>query len=594
MLALHHLTIPASRFPTPPLLHEHPRCRLHLPAMKPEHSHYVAATALWDYQLLFMSQRLETSQPITLHPVEGSLPRDFPSGTYYLIGPGQMSDDHGSMVSPLDGHGYLRVFEVDGENGTVRYQGKYVRTEVWEEEYDVVNASWRFSHRGPFSVLKGGKVVGNVKVMKNVANTSVLWWGGRLFCLWEGGVPYEIDKGSLDTIGRFDIGLGKGGDGVVDDGVGDVLDVVAGLLKPVLYGIFRMPPRRILSHYKVDSQRNRLLVMSCNAEDMLLPRSHFTFYEFDPNFNLLQTREFSIDDHLMIHDWAFTDTRYILFANRVKLDASGSIRAVSGLSPMISALSVNPGKQTTPIYLLPRFVTTDGSWRVPVEAPTQLWLLHAANAFDTQDEENGNLCIWIHATACSYQWFKFHQLFGYKWRNGWLDPSLMNADEGEVELLPHLVQVSINLDARGHFQKCGVEPLSEHWTRPSDFSAINPEYAATRNTYVYAVTASGFHPALPHFPFDTVLKLNTLDKSVRIWYAGSRRFVGEPVFVTKEPAAEDDGYLLVVEYAVSVQRCYLIVLNPKRIGEADALVARFEVPKFLTFPYGFHGIWVSK
>ncbi|KAL9258363.1 Carotenoid cleavage dioxygenase 7, chloroplastic-like protein [Drosera capensis] len=132
--------------------------------------------------------------------------------------------------------------------------------------------------------------------------------------------------------------------------------------------------------------------------------------EFDPNFNLLQTREFSIDD---IHDWTFTDTCYILFGNRVKLDASGSIRAISGLSPMISALSVNPGKQTTPIYLLPRFVTSDGSWRLPVEAPTQLWLLHAANAFDTQDEENRNLCIRIQATACSYQCFKFHQLFGH-------------------------------------------------------------------------------------------------------------------------------------------------------------------------------------
>lgn len=43
-------------------------------------------------------------------------------------------------------------------------------------------------------------------------------------------------------------------------------------------GVFKMPPKRLLSHYKVDAQRNRLLVMSCNAEDMLLPTSHFTFY----------------------------------------------------------------------------------------------------------------------------------------------------------------------------------------------------------------------------------------------------------------------------------------------------------------------------
>jgi len=38
-----------------------------------------------------------------------------------------------------------------------------------------------------------------------------------------------------------------------------------------------MPPKRLLSHYKVDSSKSRLLTVSCNAEDMLLPRSNFTF-----------------------------------------------------------------------------------------------------------------------------------------------------------------------------------------------------------------------------------------------------------------------------------------------------------------------------
>lgn len=41
-------------------------------------------------------------------------------------------------------------------------------------------------------------------------------------------------------------------------------------------GVFKMPPKRLLSHYKIDVERNRLLIMSCNAEDMLLPRSNFT------------------------------------------------------------------------------------------------------------------------------------------------------------------------------------------------------------------------------------------------------------------------------------------------------------------------------
>lgn len=39
-----------------------------------------------------------------------------------------------------------------------------------------------------------------------------------------------------------------------------------------------MPARRLLAHYKIDPERNRLLMVACNAEDMLLPRSNFTFY----------------------------------------------------------------------------------------------------------------------------------------------------------------------------------------------------------------------------------------------------------------------------------------------------------------------------
>lgn len=37
--------------------------------------------------------------------------------------------------------------------------------------------------------------------MKNVANTSVIEWAGKLMCLWEGGAPYEVHPTSLETAG---------------------------------------------------------------------------------------------------------------------------------------------------------------------------------------------------------------------------------------------------------------------------------------------------------------------------------------------------------------------------------------------------------
>lgn len=560
-------------------------------------------TAFWDYQFLFVSQRSETAEPVSLRIVDGAIPLDFPSGTYYLTGPGLFTDDHGSTVHPLDGHGYLRSFKIDGFSGRIEFMARYIQTEAQVEERDPVTGQWRFTHRGPFSVLKGGKMVGNTKVMKNVANTSVLRWGGRLFCLWEGGDPYEIEPKTLDTVGRFDIINGSQWP-IHRVFKLNFLDFAAEILKPILYGVFKMPPKRLLSHYKIDTRRNRLLIMSCNAEDMLLPRSNFTFFEFDSNFELIQSQEFNVPDHLMIHDWAFTDNHYILFGNRIKVDVAGSMTAVCGLSPMISALSVNPSKPTSPIYLLPRFPSGNSEetsaqtqirdWRVPIEAPSQMWVLHVGNAFEERDD-NGNTHIQIQASGCSYRWFNFQKMFGYDWQSGKLDPSMMNV-KGQDKMLPHLVQVSIDLDGDGECERCTVKDLNK-WSKPTDFPVINQEFSGCKNQYVYAATSSGSRQALPHFPFDTVVKLNTSDKTIRTWSTGRRRFIGEPIFVPrgtdKEHDEEDDGYLLVVEYAVSTQKCYLVILDAKRIGNSNAVVARAEVPRHLNFPLGFHGFWES-
>ncbi|KAG5538678.1 hypothetical protein RHGRI_019292 [Rhododendron griersonianum] len=567
-----------------------------------------STAAFRDYQSLWVSQRSETAAPVTLRVVDGAIPADFPPGTYYLTGPGLFTDDHGSTVHPLDGHGYLRTFTIDGAKGEAKFMARYIETEAQVEERDPETGRWRFTHRGPFSVLKGGKMVGNTKVMKNVANTSVVRWGGRLLCLWEGGEPYEIESRTLETLGKVDV-INGGRDPSASGGglKADVWDVAAAMLKPILYGVFNMPPQRFLSHYKIDARRNRLMILSCNAEDMLLPRSHFTFYEFDTNFKLVQRREFTIPEHLMIHDWGFTDSHYILFGNRIKLDITGSMAAVCGLSPMISALTVNPSKPTSPIYLLPRFPAPVDhhhdhqssrdeirDWRVPIEAPSQMWVLHVGNAFEetTRDHENGNSSseIQIQASGCSYRWFNFQKLFGYDWQSGKLDPAMMNLNQGKEKLLPHLVQVSINLDSNGNCENCTVKPLNQ-WSKAADFPVINHEYSGRQNTFIYAATSSGCRQALPHFPFDTVVKLNTLDESTRTWSVGTRRFVGEPIFVPGSGTQEDDGYILVVEYAVATRRCYLVILDSKRIGEADALVARLEVPKNLNFPLGFHGFW---
>uniref|UniRef100_A0A803LIA2 Uncharacterized protein n=2 Tax=Chenopodium quinoa TaxID=63459 RepID=A0A803LIA2_CHEQI len=272
--------------------------------------------------------------------------------------------------------------------------------------------------------------------------------------------------------------------------------------------------------------------------------------------------------------------------------------AISGKAPMISALSVNHSKPTSSIYLLPRFTNnttncnSDEYWRKPIEAP-QLWLLHVANAFENVDDD-GSLRIQIHATACAYKWFNFQKMFGYNWQNDKLDPSMMNCKEGKEQRLPQLIEVTIKLDKNRKHRECSITRLNNR-AKSSDFPMINPECCGYKHRFVYAAASCGSHQTLSHFPFETILKLDNLTKKVCTWSPGIRRFVGEPMFVNKGSFGdEDNGYLLVVEYVVSRRMCNLVILDAKRIGDARAVIAKFEVPKSLTFPLGFHGAWTLK
>ena len=139
-----------------------------------------------------------------------------------------------------------------------------------------------------------------------------------------------------------------------------------------------------------------------------------TFAEFDAGFRLVQKREFVLPAHLMIHDWAFTDSHYVVLGNRIRLDIPWSMLAMTRTHPMIAALALDPGRRTTPVYLLPRSteaVASGRDWTVPVEAPSQMWSLHVGNAFE-EDNARGGLDLHLHMSGCSYDWFHFHKMFG--------------------------------------------------------------------------------------------------------------------------------------------------------------------------------------
>ncbi|TVQ88214.1 MAG: lignostilbene alpha-beta-dioxygenase [Chromatiaceae bacterium] len=128
----------------------------------------------------------------------GTLPADL-RGVLYRNGPGRFGRGGVRYAHPFDGDGHVVRIAI-GADG-VRYTNRFVRT----AEYRAETAAGRMRYRGFGSNLPGGLATNLLRLhFKNAANTNVVWQGGRLLALWEGGLPHRLDPHSLATLGPED------------------------------------------------------------------------------------------------------------------------------------------------------------------------------------------------------------------------------------------------------------------------------------------------------------------------------------------------------------------------------------------------------
>jgi len=125
--------------------------------------------------------------------VEGDLPEL--DGTFYRIGPSPQFPPRG-VYNPLQGDGMIHAFDV--RDRRVVYRNRWVRTERWKREHAAGRALFGTSGMPSDS----DPSVADLRT-DGVANTNLVWNGGKLLALEEGHAPIEIDPESLDTIGAW-------------------------------------------------------------------------------------------------------------------------------------------------------------------------------------------------------------------------------------------------------------------------------------------------------------------------------------------------------------------------------------------------------
>ncbi len=216
--------------------------------------------------------------------VTGEIPRDL-AGTLFRNGPNPQFEPRDPNYHWFTGDGMIHGFFI--ENGQVRYRNRYVRTPKWELEHAAGKSLF-----GTF----GNPMTTDPDAMgkdSGVANTNIVWHGGRLLALEEGHAPFELDPATLDSKGYAAFG-GK-----------------------------------VTAHPKTDPVTGEMVFFGYTDSEM--PLSPMVSYGVLGADGVLKRRDkFEAPYSSMIHDFMVT-SGHVLFP---VLPLTGSLqRAMSGLPP---------------------------------------------------------------------------------------------------------------------------------------------------------------------------------------------------------------------------------------------------------------------
>ncbi len=200
--------------------------------------------------------------------VAGDLPTDLDI-TYYRNGPDPqfppLGDHHW-----FAGDGMVHMFRI--RDGRVSYRNRWVRTVKWTRE--------RQEGRSLFSAMNPMASDPSVQGMETdgLANTNIVWHGGKLLALEEAHAPFELDPESLESKGawRFD-------------------DRLTGPMT---------------AHPKIDPKTGEMFFFGYMADGFFTPG--ISYQVVDRNGVLTRSERFEAPFPSMVHDFIVTD-EHVLF-----------------------------------------------------------------------------------------------------------------------------------------------------------------------------------------------------------------------------------------------------------------------------------------
>lgn len=275
------------------------------------------------------------SRPHGFEPlrVEGTLPADL-RGTLYRAGPGLFERFGTPVAHAFETDGAITAvrFGDDGAEGAVRV----VESAGYREE----EAAGKFLYNSSASWLDRMRAARR-GASKSTGNTSAFLWQDKLYALMEGGLPQEMDKGTLDTLDATDLG--------------------------VIPGAFSAHPHRVAS-----------LRTTFNFGLRYGRKMQIDFFALPDQGKARKLGTIEAPWQSMVHDFIVTDRHMLLVLGPVELNL---FRAMLGLTDMTKLFRWRP-ELGTRLFVVP--LDDVGAARTFELEP--FWTFHFANAFE---EEGG-------------------------------------------------------------------------------------------------------------------------------------------------------------------------------------------------------------
>jgi all-trans-8'-apo-beta-carotenal 15,15'-oxygenase len=445
--------------------------------------------------------------------VEGALPGDL-RGTLFRNGPGRL-EVYGQRYNHLfDGDGHLHRFGFTDRGLT--HRNRYVRTREFLEE----EAARKILHRSFGTNIPGGLTRNLLRTrFKNAANTSILWHGGRLHALWEGGWPHRIDPLTLDTLARDDLGGLLRGDTLADR-------------------ILRGAELPYSAHPRLDPVTGELFNFGVSGG----PTPTLHLYRQDAHGVGLLHERTTLPAMGHIHDFTLTSRYRVFFFTPATFDVP---RALLGLAA--PAETLRPQGDATQILLFPRRGT-----QARIIKARPCFAYHFANAFDDGDH--------VVVDAARMDSVPPTETI-----------SRMLAGQSFDYPPPYLTRYTIDVRT-GHVDE---RRLTDH---AGDLPTINPARSARAHRHIWSIA----RPQARQQPYSTgILKVDTAGPT-SIFRDFGQYLTGEPVFVPRpNSTAEDDGWLLSMCYDAQHHTGELLILDAADLHTVAR--ARMPIPTPLGF-----------